>query len=265
MGLSITLMADGNARFAVLNLVEKLDISLEIFLKNFDNYKDQYLKSLLEVYEKNAVWCGLFGKALLTNNRGSDLMIFVYNYTNKQREHHEVIEKVITRRGQEIIDMLKPYANLYILGPDSEKKKWSSIFQELGPLNRNAELDENRVIFGVGYEYNTSEGTDSTVKYLRNMDIFLRATQLRLSGMFFPALKDALFLCLDSSLYLYDPSHLAEEIQKYHTIDEEHDELNIYSNAVYNAWIKSNQKNSSLNLLCTFRAYPSRTLRINPI
>jgi hypothetical protein len=257
-------MADGNARFAVLNLLEKLDISSEIFLKNLDTYKDQYLTSLLEVYEKNAVWCGLFGKALLTNNRGSDLVIFVYNYTNRQREHNEVIEKVITRRGQEIIDMLKPYANLYVLGADSEKKKWSGIFQELEPLNRNAELDENRVIFGVGYEYNTPEGMDSTVKYLRNMDIFLRATQLRLSGMFFPALKDALFLCLDSSLYLYDPNHLAEEIQKYHNMDEEHDELNIYSNAVYNAWKKNNEQNNGLNLHYTFRAYPFQTLRINP-
>ncbi len=105
---------------------------------------------------------------------------------------------------------------------------------------------------------------DSNVKYLRNMDIFLRATQLRLSGMFFPALKDALFLCLDSSLYLYDPNHLAEKIQKYHAIDEEHDELNIYSNEVYNAWNKNNEKNNGLNLYCTFRAYPFQNLQINP-
>jgi hypothetical protein len=134
--------------------------------------------------------------------------------------------------GAEVIEKLNKYANIYAFGVD--KDYWVKKFPQLKSLAKPSK-NESRAIFGFGFQQGNAY--DKTVEYIRKIDYFIRASQLRLSGMYFPALDNALFILLTHPPSLYDASKLVKEIFNIQREDYEHDKYNIYNEPkIYEEW-----------------------------
>ncbi|RLI78752.1 hypothetical protein DRP05_06325 [Archaeoglobales archaeon] len=100
----------------------------------------------------------------------------------------------------------------------------------------------NRAIFFYGYQQEIGEDPD--VYKLRDVDYFIRASQLRYSGMYFPALRNACFIILTHPPLLYDPRELARTLIQTKRTDREHNKINIYEDpTIYEEWLDLLEQN----------------------
>lgn len=244
-------MMDANARFAVCKKLEDLSISPQEFLKGRDRFIDLYKKEITDTYVQNARWGIALGEELFKQSKGPlDYVVFVYNYENRRRGYWKLIKSAIEIVGDEVIERLGKYASIYAFGID--KKYWSNQFV-LNDLKK-PETKENRAIFGFGFQQ--KEAYDKSVEYIRPIDYFIRASQLRLSGMYFPAIDNALFVLLTHPPSLYNPSKLVAELLKTKKSDREHDKYNIYNDPeVYEEW-KEYVKTSPVAIISTIAKIP---------
>ncbi|GEM_PF-3811115 len=121
-----------------------------------------------------------------------------------------------------------------------DKKHWMEKFPQLKKLEQPEA--SNRAIFFYGYQQEIGEDPD--VYKLRDVDYFIRASQLRYSGMYFPALRNACFIILTHPPLLYDPRELARTLIQTKRTDREHNKINIYEDpTIYEEWLDLLEQN----------------------
>lgn len=224
---------DANARFTVCKKLEELKINPDEFLKNRKKFMEFYRTEITNTYIKNARWSiSLAEEFFKQSEEPVDYVVFVYNLENRKREYWKLIEKAIEKVGTEVIERLSKYAGIYAFGID--KQQWINQFPLLKELRKPGK-NENRAIFGFGFQH--GDAYDKSVEHIRKIDYFIRASQLRLSGMYFPAMDNALFVLLTHPPSLYNTSKLVGEILIAKKEDFEHDRYNIYSEPkIYEEW-----------------------------
>ncbi len=224
---------DANARFAVCKKLKELGMTPREFLKRVEELKGMYKQEITNTYVQNARWSIDLGEEFFKQNDGpADYVVFVYNYENRRRGYWKLIKKAIERVGPEVMERLGGYANIYAFGID--KEYWKKRFPGLKFL-RKPGARENRAIFGFGFQQ--GRAYDEGVKYIREIDYFIRASQLRLSGMYFPSLDNSLFVLLTHPPSLYNARKLVKHILEAKKEDVEHDRYNIYHDPkIYEEW-----------------------------
>ena len=235
MNLNLGMMVDGNSRFAFVESLMQLGLA-PVDLSDAGNREaimPVYLKQLKQVYVRNAHWCIELGESLLSRVENSDYVVFVYNVANRARGHFSSIDNAICEVGAELVDRLGQFGSVCLLGPEKEKKQWKSMFPDLQEVSdlRNG----NRSVIITGYQQEV--GGDERTRFMRPLDYFIRSTQMRFSGMYLPALSNTQLVVLSHVPYFYRPEAVVDALLEETALDEEHDELNVYSQGVYDAWV----------------------------
>jgi len=226
-------MMDANARFAVCKKMKQLNMNPKDFLGKINKFENMYKEEITNTYVQNARWSIELGEEFFKQNKeAADYVVFVYNYENRRREYWKLIKKAIENVGSEVIERLGKHADIYAFGID--KKYWKKRFPEIRELKK-PRRGEKRAIFGFGFQQ--GRAYDKTVEYVRKIDFFIRASQLRLSGMYFPALDNSLFVLLTHPPSLYNASRLVKSILETKREDVKHDKYNIYNDPkIYEEW-----------------------------
>jgi len=231
---NLCLMMDCNARLAACNVFKKEGISPKEFLKNQSKFIHSYEEEITATYAQNALWSAKLGREFFKRNPESDYVVFIYNYENRRRKYWDLIRKAVEKVGDKVIKSLSEYAGVYTFGVD--KFFWKKRFPDLKFLKKPRER-EARAIFGFCFEQ--QKAYDESVKFIKPIDYFIRVSQMRLSGMYLPALSNARFILLTHPPVFYNPKTLVKEISKLHSSDVEHDDFNIYRDErVYEEWRK---------------------------
>lgn len=243
--LSVGLMVDGNSRFALVEVLKRTGMSPEDLANPAvrDGLVDAYCDALREVYVRNARWCVQFGEELLSRVEGSDYTIFIYNVANRKRDHFSCIDHAICAVSGELIARLGQFGPVCLVGPEEEKQRWFSMFpgyEELSPVRGN----ENRSVLLMGYQRGIGE--DGHASLMRPLDYFLRSTQMRFSGMTLSALDNSQLLVMSHIPYLYSARSVADALIEQARLDEEHDELNLYSPRIYREWMRHYSESPSI-------------------
>ncbi|VVB73340.1 Uncharacterised protein [uncultured archaeon] len=242
MRLNLGMMVDGNARSTFVNVMRKLDMRPEDLPERKEEAIKLYMKELPSTYIRNARWCIDVGESLFSRTEGSEYVIFVYNMTNRSRGHFSSIEKTILETGGELIKRLSCFGDVCLAGSKSEKDRWMALYPELKDVNEG--MKGHRTVILTGYQRDSGE--DAGVRHIRPLDFFVRSTQLRMSGMYLPCMDDTHFCVLNHIPYKYDPSAFVDRLVTAKRMDEEHDELNVYSGGVYETWLKHESKPPSV-------------------
>lgn len=255
MNLSFGMMVDGNSRLAMIEVLREGGWRREDLedKKLAPEILESYRKHLYEVYVKSARWCVDLGEHLLGRLQNSDYAIFVYNWRNGQREHFDCIAHAIREVCPELIERLGRFGPVCLVGSQNEKDKWFDMFpklQELEPAGRG-----NRTIMLTGFEHGLGE--DPRAANVRDIGIFVRSTQARLSGMYLKALADAQIAVLSHHPYRFCPKDLAQMLIAQVKSDVPHDAENVYPLEVYEAWAAEEHRQPEIRL--TSNAFPPET------
>ncbi len=263
LNLNLGMMVDGNSRFAFVEILQRTGFSpSELSDESIKSVVlEAYKARLKEVYAKNADWCIDLGEALFSRVDYSDYAVFVYNAVNRKRNHFSGIDNAIRRVGGDLVKRLGAHGPVCLIGPENEKEQWFSLYPDLQELEPGSANAGNRSIIITGYQQGCGE--DPHVAGMRPLDYFVRSTQMRFSGMYLPALANTQLVTLSHIPYLYPPEALVNALLNEASLDEEHDELNLYTPRVYDAWLEHYDREPSVFL--SSNAFPPRVKKMGRV
>jgi hypothetical protein len=242
MGLNLGMMVDGNARSTFINVLNTLEMTPAEIVGREKEVTELYLQELPKTYIRNAKWCVRLGKELFSRTSNSEYTIFVYNVANRARGHFKSIENAIMDVGGELVQELGGFGEVCLVGPETEKSRWKAVYPRLKDVKETSKGHRTVILTG----YQRDKGEDGGIAHIRPIDFFIRSTQMRFSGMILPCMDNTHFVVLNHIPYKYDPAELVQTLIDVKKMDEEHNELNIYSKFIYDLWAEHESKPPSI-------------------